>query len=163
MTTERCNGARYTLPARLYLRRYLGTPSPIKFHGCTGTPMGRTTRPKAVVVRSRRVKERRRWPRLPLAIPVFVRGSDGQGKEILEFAAILNVSAGGVLLASRREVLQGSRISLEIPVGFPAAEEAAHAQRKFRARVLRTILMKGWYSCAVQFKSPLRVAGSERN
>jgi len=42
--------------------------------------------------------ERRSWPRLPLAIPVFVRSRDEKGKEFLEFATALNVSAGGALI-----------------------------------------------------------------
>ena len=46
--------------------------------------------------------ERRKWARLPLAIPVFVRSRDGKGKEFLEFATALNVSAGGMLVAIRR-------------------------------------------------------------
>ena len=45
--------------------------------------------------------ERRKWTRLPLAIPVFVRSRDGKGKEFLEFATALNVSAGGMLVAIR--------------------------------------------------------------
>jgi len=43
------------------------------------------------------VKERRKWPRLSLAIPVFVRSRDERGKDLLEFATALNVSAGGFL------------------------------------------------------------------
>src|SRR5947199_4110183 len=46
--------------------------------------------------------ERRRWARLSLAIPVFVRGINGQGREFLEFCTLLNESAGGALLAIRR-------------------------------------------------------------
>src|SRR5438132_9287892 len=41
------------------------------------------------------VPERRRWARLSLAIPVFVRGINGQGREFLEFCTLLNESAGG--------------------------------------------------------------------
>jgi hypothetical protein len=105
----------------------------------------------------KREKERRRWSRLPVAIPVFLRGSDEQGKEILEFSTILNISAGGVLFASRKQVRPHSRVFLEVPVGFPAVEEAAHAQRKFQARVLRIVRRDGWYWCAAQFKAPLKV------
>jgi hypothetical protein len=43
--------------------------------------------------------ERRKWPRLPLAIPIFVRSREDNGKETLEFATALNVSAGGALVA----------------------------------------------------------------
>ena len=47
--------------------------------------------------------ERRRWPRLPLAIPVFVRGCDLEGNEFIEFNVMLNESAGGALVAIRLE------------------------------------------------------------
>ena len=101
------------------------------------------------------VKERRRWPRIPLAIPVFVRGPDERGNEILEFSTILNVSAGGVLLAMRKHLRLNSRIWLEIPAGFPEVQAPAHAQRKLRARLLRISSMDAGYSCAAQFDSPL--------
>jgi hypothetical protein len=48
---------------------------------------------------TRPVNERRKWIRLPLAIPVFVRSRDDKGKDFLEFATALNVSAGGMLVA----------------------------------------------------------------
>src|SRR5713101_5237186 len=57
---------------------------------------------KTPVKRSMPTKERRHWARLSLAIPVFVRGINGQGREFLEFSTLLNESAGGVLLAMRK-------------------------------------------------------------
>ena len=44
--------------------------------------------------------ERRKWARLPLAIPVFVRSRDAKGTEFLEFATALhgvdpNLKLGG--------------------------------------------------------------------
>jgi hypothetical protein len=37
-----------------------------------------------------------------LAIPVFVRSRDEKGREFLEFATALNISAGGMLVAVMR-------------------------------------------------------------
>ena len=65
--------------------------------------------------------ERRKWSRLPLAIPVFVRGRDGKGKEFLEFATALNVSAGGMLVAIRRVLPAIAQVRLEIPSAPVAA------------------------------------------
>ena len=59
--------------------------------------------------------ERRRWQRLPLAIPVFIRCQDENGKDILEFATALNVSAGGMLVAVRRMLPDVEQYSLEVP------------------------------------------------
>ena len=53
--------------------------------------------------------------RLSLAIPVFVRGVNGQGREFVEFCTLLNESAGGALLAIRRPLRRWSRVSLEMP------------------------------------------------
>src|SRR5256885_9174410 len=57
--------------------------------------------------------ERRKWPRLALAIPVFVRSRDEKGKEFLEFATALNVSAGGALVAVRRALPAAAQVLLE--------------------------------------------------
>ena len=65
--------------------------------------------------------ERRRWARLPLAIPVFVRGRESKGKEFLEFATALNVGAGGMLVAIRRVLSAIAQIRLEIPSAPVAA------------------------------------------
>jgi PilZ domain len=64
----------------------------------------------------KRTPERRSWPRLPLAIPVFVRGVDYHGKKFQEFSALLNVSSGGALLATRTSLRIGTLISVEIPI-----------------------------------------------
>ena len=103
-----------------------------------------------------RVQERRRWPRLPLAVPVFVRGADKWGKNILEFSTIVNISAGGVYFAIRRRPY--SPVFLEIPIGFQGIEESAGAKRNFQARVLRVVDSDGWYWCAAKFKSAMKMA-----
>ena len=79
--------------------------------------------------------ERRKFARLPLAIPVFVRSRDEKGKELLEFATALNVSAGGMLVAVRRDLPRAAQIELEIP-SAPLAAIAAlpKASRSLRAR-----------------------------
>src|SRR5437867_9922026 len=100
--------------------------------------------------------ERRRWSRLPLAIPAFIRGVNGQGREFLEFSTLLNESAGGVLLAIRKPLRRWSRGSLEIPsapllmnVSLPGTV------RRLRARVVRITSVEGWNLCGLQFLRPL--------
>jgi PilZ domain len=96
--------------------------------------------------------EQRRWLRLPLAIPVFVRGLDGHGKGFLEFSTLLNESAGGALLAIRRSLRPSSRISLEVP-SAPISVRAGlpHAIKMLRARVIRITSVNGWNLCGLQF------------
>jgi PilZ domain len=75
-------------------------------------PTIRWTRP---VSRSLLNKEQRKWPRLQLAIPVFVRTRDGNGTESLEFATAINISPGGALVVARRSLPKSALVSLEIP------------------------------------------------
>lgn len=111
--------------------------------------MQRSLRPNKTVAARKGGKERRRWPRLALAIPVFVRGRDESGRDMLEFGTIVNISAGGVLFANRKR--PHSRIFLEIPSAFPGVDKLARAKRRFRARVLRIVDLEGWYWCAARF------------
>jgi hypothetical protein len=100
--------------------------------------------------------ERRKWTRLPLAIPVFVRSRDDKGKELLEFATALNVSAGGMLVAVRRVLPSSAQIQLEIP-SAPLAALAAlpTASRNLRARALRTTHAEGYHLLGLKFSKPL--------
>ena len=100
--------------------------------------------------------ERRKWPRLPLAIPVFVRSRDGEGKEFLEFATALNVSAGGMLVALRRALPPVAQIQLEIP-SAPVAALALppRAFRDLHAKALRSTPAEGYYLLGLKFTRPL--------
>jgi hypothetical protein len=107
-------------------------------------------------VNLKRLGERRMWPRLPLAIPVFVRSRDDKGKETLQFATALNVSAGGMLLAVRRPLTPDATISLEIP-SAPLAAMALlpRASRYLRARSLRSAQSNGYHLLGLKFSRPL--------
>ena len=120
------------------------------------------------VVRSEpRYGERRKWPRLPLAIPVFVRTRDDKGKEFLEFATALNVSAGGMLLAVKRSLPATAEVLLEIPSAPLAALSALpKASRNLRAKTMRTSQSAGCHLLGLKFARPLlnatRAAGRKR-
>ncbi len=102
--------------------------------------------------------ERRRWPRLPLAIPVFVRSwldSDAR-KESLEFATALNVSAGGMLVVLRRALPASAEISLEIPSApFAALASVPHAAHILPAKILRTQLGTSYALVGLKFVQPI--------
>jgi hypothetical protein len=100
--------------------------------------------------------ERRKWARLPLAIPVFVRSRDEKGKEFLEFATALNVSAGGMLVAVRRILPTSAQIELEIP-SAPVAAVALlpRTSRNLRAKALRTTPVQGYCLLGLKFSRPL--------
>jgi len=87
---------------------------------------------------------------------VFVRSRDEKGKEVLEFATALNVSAGGMLVAVRRVVPSSPQVLLEIP-SAPLAALAAlpAASRNLRAKALRSSHAEGYYLLGLKFARPL--------
>jgi len=110
---------------------------------------------------SRRQNERRQWSRLPLAIPVFVRSRDRNGREFLEFAPALNVSAGGMLVAIRRlSPRPASPLTLEIPCP-PVTALTRRSTRTLRARTLRTTPADGYYLIGVKFTRPIPLSSGQ--
>ena len=100
--------------------------------------------------------ERRQWPRLPLAIPIFVRGREKDGKDFLELATAVNVSAGGALVAVRRPLPLSARVSLEVPTPpSPATAKRPKATRVLRARTVRVTNGEGYQLTGFQFLRPL--------
>ena len=100
--------------------------------------------------------ERRQWPRLPLAIPVFVRSRVESDKEFLEFATALNVSAGGMLVAIRRSIPSAAQVSLEIPSApLAALASLPNVTRNMQAKVLRMQHSQGYNLVGVKFSRPL--------
>ena len=114
-------------------------------------------------MKATKVSERRKWARLPLAIPVFVRSRDDNGKEWLEFATALNVSAGGMLVAVRRAPPTAARLLLEIP-SAPLASVASlpAASRNLRAQTMRRSHSEGYHLLGLKFSRPL-VSAVSRN
>ena len=107
---------------------------------------------------TRPVNERRKWIRLPLAIPVFVRSRDDKGKDFLEFATALNVSAGGMLVALRRVLPAIAQVRLEIPRAPVAALALLpRSSRILRAKALRTTPAEGYYLLGLKFARPLLI------
>lgn len=100
--------------------------------------------------------ERRKFQRLPLSIPVFVRGIDQDGKEFLEFATALNISAGGILLATRRSLPKAANLALEIPVA-PVPDPSTQPQsiRSLKARLVRITHGERCHLLGLRFLKPL--------
>lgn len=105
---------------------------------------------------SKKASDRRRWERLPLAIPVFVRGLDPNGKQFVDFATALDISVGGALLAIHRHLPPGSKIMLEIP-SAPAANAKVPriARRNFYAKAVRVSPGDNCNLMGLQFQKPL--------
>ena len=108
------------------------------------------------MIRRRPEKERRKWTRLPLAIPVFVRSRDEKGKDFLEFATALNISAGGALVAVRHAMPRTAQVLLEIPSApLAATTKLPRAARTLRARTVRILSAEGYHLLGLKFSRPL--------
>jgi PilZ domain len=111
--------------------------------------------------RNKTVTERRKWPRLPLAIPLFVRSRGEKNKEFLEFASALNISAGGALVAVRRSLPLSSRVSLEIPSApFVSNTALPKSSRILRAQAVRVTHAEGYHLVGLEFARALMQDGA---
>jgi hypothetical protein len=100
--------------------------------------------------------ERRKWTRLPLGIPVFLRGVTENGDNILEFASVLNISSGGALVVLRRYLPGMGRLSLEIPAApMPSGSQLPGGVRVLKARVVRDASLGHNQILGVRFEPPL--------
>ena len=104
------------------------------------------------------VAERRDWDRLPISIPFFVRGRKLTGEEFLEFATALNLSAGGVLLATKRYLDPGTQISLEVPIALVNKAQLPRSVSLLHATVLRCTPDRQYFLLGLKFEEPL-IAG----
>ena len=57
--------------------------------------------------------ERRRFQRIHLQIPLFIRGKDAHGEQFMELAKTLDISALGAFLASPRPLAINGFITLD--------------------------------------------------
>lgn len=106
-------------------------------------------------------RDARKSARLQLAIPVFVRSQDGDGKDSLEFATAINISAGGALVVVRRSLPKSALISLEIPsVPVGPTNGLPNSSRVLRARAVWVAHLDDYHLLGVKFARPLNT-GSE--
>lgn len=106
-------------------------------------------------------KERRKWARLQLAIPVFVRSRDDNGKDSLEFATAVNICAGGALVIVRRNLPKSAAVSLEIPSApLGPTNGLPRASRTMRAKTVWIGHLDGYHLLGLKFARPLSTDGT---
>ena len=98
----------------------------------------------------------RAWDRVPISVPLFVRGVDERGKSFLDLATAVNVSIGGARVAVRRHATIEAKITLELPVS-PIAdfEELTGAARQMVGAIVRIDTGSRFHLWAVRFDQPL--------
>lgn len=100
--------------------------------------------------------DKRTWQRVPIPVPLFVRGNDELGKDFLEFSTALNISRGGALLATRHYLPPGSIISLQIPPPpFPSQSLRQPVVGNLEAKVVQVRLASRYYLSGLSFTHPL--------
>jgi len=100
--------------------------------------------------------DRRRSQRLPLQVPIFVRGLDEYGDEFLDLTKTLNISAVGAYLASPRALSLNQLLFLRIPAPSPSSSGLVpEASPAISARVLREHPAGDIHFVAVEFVKPL--------
>lgn len=67
--------------------------------------------------------ERRRERRVPVQIPILVRGTDRQGEWFEERTASVNLCRGGVAFSTRYSLDLGSKLEINIPPASTATEK----------------------------------------
>lgn len=101
-------------------------------------------------------KNARKWARLHLSIPVFVRTRDEKGQESLEFATAINISAGGALVVVRRSLPKSTMVSLEIPSApVGPATSLQNASRVLRAKAVWVAHLDDYHLLGLKFARPL--------
>ena len=106
------------------------------------------------MTRTKKGAERRKWQRLPLSIPVFVRGIEPSGRKFIEFATALDISVGGALLAIQRHLPEGSKIMLEIPSN-PIPRSKDKNQKSLSAKLVRVTHSEQGQLLGLKFQKPL--------
>jgi hypothetical protein len=101
-------------------------------------------------------KNARKWARLQVAIPVFVRTRDESGKDLLEFATAINISAGGALVVVRHSLPKSAQVSLEIPSApIGPARSLPSASRVMRAKAVWVSHLDDYHLLGLKFARPL--------
>jgi hypothetical protein len=85
-----------------------------------------------------------------------VRSQDHAGKDFLEFATALNISAGGALVAVHRPLRLAAQVSLEIPSApLAASAPVRRNSRNLRGKIVRVDHADGYHLLGLKFAQPL--------
>jgi hypothetical protein len=101
-------------------------------------------------------EERRRFPRIHLQVPLFIRGKDSAGQQFLELAKALDISGLGALITSPRALALGDFVTLTIPAPSITSSALVPAgMPPIQAKVRRQHEAGDIYLVGVEFAKPL--------
>jgi PilZ domain len=100
--------------------------------------------------------ERRRYQRIHLQVPLFIRGKDAHGEQFMELAKTLDISALGAFVASPRPLATNGFITLTIPAPSITSSGLVPAgMAPIQARVKRQQEAGDVYLVGLEFLKPI--------
>jgi PilZ domain len=100
--------------------------------------------------------KQRRFPRIRLQIPIFLRGQDASGVDFVELTKTLNISASGACIASTHMLRPDQVVQLTIPTPSPASSGLVPNETPpITAKVLRQQAAGELRLFGVEFSKPL--------
>jgi hypothetical protein len=100
--------------------------------------------------------ERRRFQRINLQVPLFVRGKDAHGEQFLELAKTLDISALGAFITCPRPLVVSEVVTLTIPAPSITSSALVPAgMPPIQARVKRQQEAGDVHLVGVEFLKPI--------
>jgi len=100
--------------------------------------------------------ERRRFRRIHLQVPLFIRGRDSQGEQFIELAKTLDISGLGALITSPRSLSIDAVVTLTIPAPSITSSGLVPAgMPPIQARVKRQQKAGDVHLVGVEFLKPI--------
>lgn len=100
--------------------------------------------------------ERRRFQRIRLQVPLFVRGKDAQGEQFLELAKTLDISGLGAFITCPRRLAVHDVVTLTIPAPSITSSALVPAgMPPIQAKVRRQQEAGDVYLVGVEFLKPI--------
>ncbi|MGH9746243.1 MAG: PilZ domain-containing protein [Candidatus Acidiferrales bacterium] len=101
-------------------------------------------------------EERRRFQRIHLQVPLFIRGKDTYGEQFLELAKTLDISANGAFLTSPRPLSLNETVTLTIPAPSITSSALVPAgMPPIQAKVKRSQEAGDVHLIGVEFTKPI--------
>jgi hypothetical protein len=83
-------------------------------------------------------EDRREYYRLPIRVPIFIKGVDRRGEEFFELTHTINVSASGACFITKQDLQLASDLMVSIPAPIsPEFGPSEDYDFKFPAKVVR--------------------------
>lgn len=128
----------------------------LRWRTSTLVPMTPKNHPVAEVVQPQASLERRRYQRIHLQIPLFIRGKDAHKEQFMELAKTLDISALGAFIACPRPLAIHDVVTLTIPSPAISSSSLLPAgMPPIQARVRRQEHAGDVYLVGVEFLKPL--------